>query len=449
MGYIPHTEGELQAMTRRIGVEHADDLLLGSVPRAYAFPEIDLPEPVSEMEIMAELREISEANADLQHVPCFLGAGAYYHFIPSVVDHVLSRSEFYTAYTPYQPEVSQGTLQAIFEYQSMICALTGMEVSNASHYDGATAMAEAVIMAISVSRGRRRKVVMSPAIHPEYRETVRTYTQGMGVTIAGDYWLANDIPALVDMVDGDTACLIVQNPDFFGRIHDLTGLAERVHAHKALLVVACDPISLGMLKPPGDYDADVALGEGQPLGNPISYGGPYVGFFACKKRYVRRMAGRLVGQTVDAEGKRGFVLTLATREQHIRRERATSNICTNQALNALAAAVYLAAMGKSGLAQVARLCYHKAHYAAKAIALLDGYDVDLTTPFFKEFVVRCPMPAAELNHLLYNYYGILGGYDLGQVYPEFEDHMLICVTEMNTRQEIDGLVEALEAISDD
>jgi glycine dehydrogenase subunit 1 len=401
------------------------------------------------MEIMAELREISEANADLQHLPCFLGAGAYYHFIPSVVDHVLSRSEFYTAYTPSQPEVSQGTLQAIFEYQSMICALTGMEVSNASHYDGATAMAEAVIMAISVSRGRRTKVVMSPAIHPEYRETVRTYTQGMGVTIAGDYWLANDIPALVDMVDGDTACLIVQNPDFLGRIHDLTGLAERVHAHKALLVVACDPISLGMLKPPGDYDADVALGEGQPLGNPISYGGPYVGFFACKKRYVRRMAGRLVGQTVDTEGKRGFVLTLATREQHIRRDRATSNICTNQALNALAAAVYLAAMGKSGLAQVARLCYHKAHYAAKAIALLDGYDVDLTTPFFKEFVVRCPMPAAELNHLLYNYYGILGGYELGQVYPELEDHMLICVTEMNTRQEIDGLVEALEGISDD
>ncbi|GAG36735.1 unnamed protein product, partial [marine sediment metagenome] len=211
----------------------------------------------------------------------------------------------------------------------------------------------------------------------------------------------------------------------------------------------CDPISLGMLKPPGDYDADVALGEGQPLGNPISYGGPYVGFFACKKRYVRRMAGRLVGQTVDVEGKRGFVLTLATREQHIRRERATSNICTNQALNALAAAVYLAAMGKSGLAQVARLCYHKAHYAAKAIALLDGYDIDLTTPFFKEFVVRCPMPAAELNHLLYNYYGILGGYDLGQIYPELEDHMLICVTEMNTRQEIDGLVEALEGISDD
>ena len=446
MGYIPHTEGELQAMTRRIGVEHADDLLLASVPQAHAFPEIDLPEPVSEMEIMAELREMSEANADLQHVPCFLGAGAYNHFIPSVVDHVLSRSEFYTAYTPYQPEVSQGTLQGIFEYQSMICALTGMEVSNASHYDGATAMAEAVIMAISVSRGRRTKVVMSPAIHPEYRETVRTYTQGMGVTISGDYWLANDMPALVDMVDGDTACLIVQNPDFLGRIHDLTGLAERVHAHKALLVVACDPISLGMLKPPGDYDADIALGEGQPLGNPISYGGPYVGFFACKKRYVRRMAGRLVGQTVDAEGKRGFVLTLATREQHIRRERATSNICTNQALNALAAAVYLAAMGKSGLAQVARLCYHKAHYAGKAIALLDGYDVDLTVPFFKEFIVRCPMPVSEMNHLLYDYYGILGGYDLGQVYSELEHHMLICVTEMNTKDQIDLLVEALEAM---
>ncbi|HUV94091.1 MAG TPA: aminomethyl-transferring glycine dehydrogenase subunit GcvPA [Anaerolineae bacterium] len=446
MGYLPHTEDELRAMLRRIGVEHADDLLLASVPRAYAFPEIDLPEPVSEMEIMTELREMSEANTDLQRVPCFLGAGAYHHFVPSVVDHVLGRSEFYTAYTPYQPEMSQGTLQAIFEYQSMICALTGMEVSNASHYDGATAMAEAVIMAISVWRGRRRKVVMSPTIHPEYRETVRTYTQGMDIAIIGDYSLGNDIPALVDMVDGDTACLIVQNPDFLGRILDLSGLAERVHAHKALLVVACDPISLGMLKPPGDYDADIALGEGQPLGNAISYGGPYIGFFTCKKRYVRRMAGRLVGQTVDAEGKRGFVLTLATREQHIRRERATSNICTNQALNALAAAVYLAAMGKSGLAQVARLCYHKAHYAANAIALLDGYDVDLAVPFFREFVVRCPIPVADLNQDLYESYGILGGYDLGQVYPELEDHMLISVTEMNTRQEIDELVEALEGI---
>jgi len=452
MNYIAHTDSERRAMLHRIGVEDADDLLLASVPRDFAFPPIDLPEPVSEMEIMAELREISERNVDLEHFPSFLGAGAYHHFIPSVVDHVLSRSEFYTAYTPYQPEMSQGTLQTIFEYQSMICALTGMEVSNASHYDGATAVAEAVIMAIGASRGRRRKVVLSPAIHPEYRETVRTYTQGMDVTIVGDVGflglnLHNDIPSLVRMVDDQTACLIVQNPDFFGRIIDLNGLAKQVHAHKALLVVVCDPISLGMLKPPGDYDADIAVGEGQPLGNPLNYGGPYLGFFTCKKKHVRRMAGRLVGQTVDVEGKRGFVLTLATREQHIRRQKATSNICTNQGLNALAAGVYLAALGKSGLAQVARLCYHKAHYAAQSIALLDDYDVDLSTPFFKEFVVRCPMPVKQVNDALYRYYNLIGGFDLGRISPELEDQMLVCVTEMNTRDQIDELIVALEEVA--
>jgi len=434
-------------MLDRIGVDDPDELLLASVPQAYAFPDIDLPEPVSEMEIMAELRQMSEANENLHQMVCFLGAGAYNHFLPSVVDHLVSRSEFYTAYTPYQAEMSQGTLQTIFEYQSMICALTGMEVSNASHYDGATAMAEAVIMAISASRGRRRKVVISPTVHPEYRETVRTYTQGMGASIVGDESLGNDLSALVDLLDDQTACLIVQNPDFLGRILDLSGLADQVHARKTLLVVACDPISLGMFKPPGEYDADIALGEGQPLGNPISYGGPYLGFLACKKKYVRRMAGRLVGQTVDVEGNRGYVLTLSTREQHIRRERATSNICTNQGLNALAAAVYLAAMGKRGLAQVARLCYHKAHYAASEIALLDGYDVDLSVPFFKEFVVRCPVPVATLNRTLYEFYGLLGGYDLGRVYPELEHHMLLCVTEMNTADQIDWLVEALEEIA--
>jgi len=408
MGYIPHTDAERREMLERIGVDDADGLLLASVPKAYAFPDIDLPEPLSEMEIMAELREMSGLNSHLHHVSCFLGAGAYNHFVPSVVDHVLSRSEFYTAYTPYQPEMSQGTLQAIFEYQSMICALTGMEVSNASHYDGATALAEAVIMAISASRGRRRKVVLSPAVHPEYRETVRTYTQGMEVRIVGDAFpqVAYDMDSLVDMLDDQTACLIVQNPNFFGRIHDLNGLAEQAHARKALLVVVCDPISLGMLKPPGDYGADI-------------------------------------------EGKRGFVLTLSTREQHIRRERATSNICTNQGLNALAAAVYLSALGKRGLETVAQLCYHKAHYAAQTIALLDGYDVNLTVPFFTEFVVRCPEPVALINDWLYRYYGILGGYDLGQADPDLEDCMLLCVTEMNTREQIDELVDALEAIGND
>jgi glycine dehydrogenase subunit 1 len=430
-------------MLAQIGVRDIEELF-ESIPAAYRFPEVRLPKPLSEMELMAELLEMSEANVDLQHSPCFLGAGAYAHFVPSVVDHVLGRSEFYTAYTPYQPEVSQGTLQSIFEYQTMICALTGMDVANASHYDGATAMAEAVIMALSIGRGRRRKVIMSPTVHPEYRATVRTYTKGMGVTFAGDEDLRSDSASLAKMVDDETACLIVQTPDFLGRIVDLSGLAEAAHAQHALLVVVCDPISLGLLRPPADFGADIALGEGQPLGNPLSFGGPYLGFFACKREYVHRTAGRLVGQTVDSRGNTGYVLTLSTREQHIRRERATSNICTNQGLNALAAAVYLAAMGKCGLRKVAHLCYHKAHYAANSIAKLEKYHVDQSRPFFKEFVVRCPMPVDELNENLLNVYGIVGGYDLGKAYPGLANHMLLCVTEMNPVQDIDALVEALE-----
>ena len=444
--YVPHTEEERQAMLTRIGVGSVQELFT-VIPPQCRFPEIHLPEPLSEMEVLRELSALAEMNADVEHMPSFLGAGAYHHFVPSVVDHVLRRSEFYTAYTPYQPEISQGTLQAIFEYQTMICALTGMEVSNASHYDGATAMAEAVIMAHSASRGRRSKVVLSPTIHPEYRETVRTYTQGMEMEIVGDERLERDLQDLVELVDKQTACLIVQTPDFLGRILDLEGIADAVHAKGALLVVACDPISLGLLRPPGDYGADIAIGEGQSLGNPLSFGGPYIGFFACRREHVRRMAGRLVGETVDSRGQRGYVLTLSTREQHIRRERATSNICTNQGLNALAAAVYLAALGKCGLEQVARLCYHKAHYAAQEIALLDGYEVDLRVPFFKEFVVQCPCPVSEVNKYLYHERDIIGGYDLGTVYPEMENCMLLCVTEMNTADEIGELVLALEEMA--
>jgi glycine dehydrogenase subunit 1 len=443
MTYVPHTDAERRAMLSRVGVESVEDLC-NDVPTGYRFPGIDLPEPLSELEVMAELREISETNADLQHNACFLGAGAYHHFIPSVVDHVISRSEFYTAYTPYQPEISQGTLQSIFEYQTMICELTGMDASNASHYDGATALAEAVIMALSVARGKRPKVVMAPSIHPEYRATARTYVQGMDVLVVGDERPENDLQALTAMVDEETACLVVQNPDFFGRIVDLTGVAEAVHARGALLAVVCNPIALGLLKPPGAFGADIVLGEGQPLGIPLSFGGPHLGFFTCRTEYVRRMAGRLVGETVDVDGTRGYVLTLATREQHIRRERATSNICTNQGLNTLAAAVYLAALGRCGLSQVARLCYHRAHYAAEEIAVLDGYAVDLTAPFFNEFVVQCPQPVSEINEILLDEYGIVGGYDLSRAYPELENQMLLCVTEMNSADEIDALAQALE-----
>jgi glycine dehydrogenase subunit 1 len=442
MPYIPHSEEDRKAMLAAIGVRSIDELFQ-DVPEHARFPELDLPAALSEMEVRWELETLAGADFTTADGPCFLGAGAYRHFVPAAVDAVLSRGEFYTAYTPYQPEVSQGTLQAIFEYQTMICDLTGMEVSNASHYDGATATAEAVIAAINVRRMKRRKVVVSRFVHPEYRAVVRTYTQGMGLTIVGDEPDTADVGALID---GDTACVIVQYPDFLGRAEDLSGLAEAAHAAKALLVVVTDPIALGMLKPPGEFGADIVVGEGQGMGAGLNYGGPYLGFFATRMDYVRKMAGRLVGQTVDAEGRRGFVLTLSTREQHIRRDKATSNICTNQGLVVLAAAVYMAALGKCGMRQVAELCYHRAHYAADQIDALEGYTVLRDKPFFKEFVVRCPRPVKEINDRLLDEWGILGGYDLGKVYPELKDHMLLSVTEMNPREEIDLLVGALQGI---
>jgi glycine dehydrogenase subunit 1 len=420
------------------------------VPAHVRFPELDLPSAVSEMEVRWELEALAGANVTAAGGPCFLGAGAYHHFVPAVVDAVLRRGEFFTAYTPYQPEVSQGTLQAIFEYQTMICALTGMEVSNASHYDGATATAEAVITAINVHRMKRRKIVVSPFVHPEYRAVVRTYTQGMGLTIVGDEareHARGEAAGLADTLDDNTACLIVQYPDFLGRFEDLTDLAKAAHAAGALLVVVADPIALGLLKPPGAFGADIVVGEGQGMGVGLNFGGPCLGFFATRRKYVRKMAGRLVGQTVDAEGKRGFVLTLSTREQHIRREKATSNICTNQGLIALATAVYMAALGRCGMRRVAELCYHRAHYAQQWIAAIDGFSAIDDKPFFKEFAVRCPRPVKEINDYLLDEWGIIGGYDLGKDYPHLQDHMLLCVTEMTPREEIDALMEALEEVT--
>ena len=445
MSYVPHTDADRADMLAAVGVERVEDLFHG-VPAACRFPDLVLPDPLSEMELMAELQAMSEENLDTGHFSCFLGAGSYNHYVPRIVDQIISRSEFYTAYTPYQPEISQGTLQSIFEYQSMICDLTGMDVANASHYDGATATAEAVIMALNVSRGKRKKVVLSPWLHPEYRQVVRTYTQGMGLEIVGDELDGggHGLDELAALVDKNTACLIVQNPNFLGQIQDLSSLADRVHAAGALLLVAVEPVSLGLLKPPGEMGADIVVGEGQGLGNGLNFGGPYLGFFACRQKDVRKMAGRLVGETVDTEGRRGFVLTLSTREQHIRRERATSNICTNQALCALAMAVHMAALGPVGLRKLAELCYHKAHYAAREIGALDGYEVLGDAPFFQEFVVRCPVPVADVNRYLLEEWGILGGYDLGRNYSHLENHMLICVTEVISREEIDLLVEALE-----
>ncbi len=430
-------------MLAAIGVQSIDELF-EAVPEFARFPELDLPPALSEMEVRWEMEMLADANLTADG-PCFLGAGAYRHFVPAVVDAVISRGEFYTAYTPYQPEVSQGTLQAIFEYQSMICALTGMDASNASHYDGATATAEAVITAINVHRMKRRKVILSPFVHPEHRAVVRTYTQGMGLTVVGDE--GTDAAGLMDLLDKETACVIVQYPDFLGRIEDLTSLAEAAHEVKALLIVVADPIALGLLTPPGAFGADIVVGEGQGMGAGLNFGGPYLGFFATRDKYVRKMAGRLVGQTVDTEGERGFVLTLSTREQHIRREKATSNICTNQGLIALAAAVYMAALGRCGMRQVAELCYHKAHYAQQRIVALEGFSPVDDVPFFKEFAVRCPHPAQEVNAHLLDEWGIIGGYDLGQAYAGWEDRMLLCVTEMNSREEIDVLVEALQEVA--
>jgi len=452
VSFIPNTDADRAEMLAAIGAQSVADLF-HDVPAEHRFPRLDLPAAASELEVLRELDALSRQNADCGAAPCFLGAGSYRHFIPSVVDYVISRSEFATAYTPYQPEISQGTLQAIFEYQSMIARLTGMEVSNASHYDGATATAEAVIMALNVAQGSRRRVVLSAGVHPHYREVVRTYTQGMRLEILGDD--EDKRPAeLARLCDATTGCVVVQNPDFFGRVvapADLAALAKSVHACGALLVVAVNPVSLGLLTPPGEAGADIAVGEGQSLGNTMSFGGPYLGFFAFRREHVRKSSGRIAGQTVDGTGRRGFVFTLSTREQHIRREKATSNICTNQSLNALAAAAYLAALGPRGLARVAELCWHKAHYAASRVGAVPGFRVD-GAEFFHEFAVSCPLAPAEINRRLFETHGIIGGYELGGDYPAArfparKDQMLFCCTEINTRDEIDLLARALEEVT--
>jgi glycine dehydrogenase subunit 1 len=435
-------------MLATIGVKSLDDLFK-DVPARHRFPKLDLPHALTEMEAASELAEIADSNENVHgDLISFLGAGAYNHYIPSVVDHILRRGEFYTAYTPYQPEISQGTLQAIFEYQSLIAALTGMEVSNASHYDGATAAAEAVNLAVAQFRGKRRKVVISPTVHPQYRAVIRTYTQGMELELAGDNAeadLESHPDDLASLIDDNTMLLIVQYPDFFGRVFDYTRLIEAAHGKGALVCVVANPTALALFKTPGDMDADVVVGDGQPLGIPMWYGGPSLGFFTLKKSYVHKMAGRLVGETVDTRGQRSYVLTLTAREQHIKRERATSNICTNEGLLALASAVYMSVLGRTGMRQVAELCYHKAHYAAQQLSKIKGMGLCFSEPFFHEFALCVNRPASEVNsHLLAH--DILGGYDLGQDYPALRNHLLIAVTEMNTKEDIDTLVEFLSEV---
>ncbi|NPA06545.1 MAG: aminomethyl-transferring glycine dehydrogenase subunit GcvPA [Chloroflexi bacterium] len=447
--YTPHTPEERQAMLRAIGVERIEDLFV-DVPAKYRYPKMNLPPAMTEMEATAQMQSLAEANEQVgKDLISFLGAGAYHHYVPAVVDHILRRGEFYTAYTPYQPEVSQGTLHAIFEYQSLMCALTGMEVANASMYDGATAVAEAVNMAYHVFRGKRPKAVLAPSLHPQYIATTLTYYghSDREVVIPEEGPTAEP-DVVLKYVDDRTSLVMVQYPDFFGRMYDFTELAQAVHERGALFGVAVNPMALGLFKAPGEMGADIVTAEGQPLGIPLSFGGPYLGVFATRKKYVRKIAGRLVGETVDSRGQRAYVLTLTAREQHIRRARATSNICTNNALMALAATVYLGLLGKQGLRQVAELNYHKAHYAAQRIAALEGYELAFpNTPFFNEFTVKTPVPASQILQALLDEFDILGGYDLGQDYPELDHHLLIAVTEMNTREQIDLLAEALNVIA--
>ncbi|MBI4552926.1 MAG: aminomethyl-transferring glycine dehydrogenase subunit GcvPA [Candidatus Latescibacteria bacterium] len=446
MTYIPNTDADREAMLRAIGIPSIQ-ALLSTVPREVRLTRpLRLPAALSEPELRDLMAELAGQNLDFDHAVSFVGGGMYDHFVPSAIRHLASRSEFLTSYTPYQPEVSQGTLQAIYEYQSMICELTGMDVANASMYDGASATAEGMLLARAAT-GRSR-VAVAGSVHPQYIETLRTYAHGPRLTIDlipcpnG----ALDPARLHDAVSDQTACVLVQHPNFFGGLEAVADIERITHAHGALLVMAVDPMSLGLLKPPGDYGADLAVGEGQGLGNQVSFGGPTVGFFAARQELIRRMPGRIAGKTVDTQGRRGFVLTLQAREQHIRREKATSNICTSQQLNALMATIYLSMMGKVGLRKVGELCLQKSHYAADQISQLPGFSLRFSIPFFKEFVVRTPVPPGRIVHELAKQ-RLLAGIDLGW-FPSLnvDDCLLVAVTERRTKPQIDRFVEALGAL---
>ncbi len=443
MPYFPNTEADRQEMLKAIGAGSVDELFAMVPSELRMKQKLCVPPGLGELELTAHVAALAAQNTSAGQAVCFLGGGSYDHFIPAVVDMVSSRSEFYTAYTPYQAEASQGSLQAFFEYQTLIAELTGMDVSNASMYDGGSAAAEAVLMALHQT-GRKR-VVTTEGVHPEYRQVLATYLANMGIEIvtlkaAGG---AVAIAELAAAVNDQTACVLVQHPNFFGCLEQVEQVAEIAHKNGALFVVAVDPISLGILKRPGDYGADIVVAEGQSLGNPMAFGGPYLGILACREQFVRRMPGRLVGQTVDRNGNRCWVLTLQTREQHIRREKATSNICTNQGLYALRATVYLSLMGPAGMNDVANLCLQKAHYAAEKLAAVPGLSLAFQQPTFKEFVVRVKdRPVADVVEKALQQ-GIFAGVPLGTWYPELADCLLVAVTEKRTKEEIDRLAAAL------
>jgi glycine dehydrogenase subunit 1 len=443
LSYVLNTAEDQRAMLARIGVQSVGELF-EAIPEAVRLPGLlHLPPALSEMELQRHVRELAGRNQPADTTVCFLGGGSYDHFIPAVVDAVAGRSEYYTAYTPYQAEASQGSLQAFFEYQTLICQLTGLDVANASLYDGGSAVAEAVLMALSINP-RRHKVLVAQSVHAEYRQTLLTYLANLEAQVTTlptpDGYLNPD--DLKRALDDQTVAVVVQHPNFFGGLEEAEALAALARGRGALFIVSFDPISLGLLQRPGHYGADIAVAEGQCLGNPMAYGGPYLGILACRAEHVRKMPGRLVGQTVDRQGQRCFVLTLQTREQHIRRERATSNICTNQGLLALRAAVYLAALGPGGLKETAELCTRKAHYAADQLTRIPGLGLRFGRPFFKEFTVRVrgDVPAL-LERLLAE--GYHAGLHLGRWYPELNDCLSVAVTEQRTRSEIDALAAVI------
>jgi glycine dehydrogenase subunit 1 len=446
--YIPNSPEERALMLRTIGLTSAEELF-DSIPAEVRLRDhLNTPAAISEMELLAGFESMAARNRAARR-PSFLGAGAYSHYSPTIVDHLIQRSEFFTAYTPYQPEISQGTLQAIFEFQTLVCQLTGMDVANASMYDGSTALAEAVLMAERITR--RKKVITSAAVHPEYLEVVDTYVQHYGIELQrleiDSSTGLTSIDAL-GALDDQTAALVIQSPNFFGCIEDARALADKAHAVGALLIIAItESISLGLLRSPGACDADIVVAEGQSFGVPLSFGGPYVGLFATRDKYARQIPGRLVGEAFDKQGRRGFVLTLATREQHIRREKATSNICTNEGLIALAATIYMETMGRRGIQEVAMQCAQKAAYAARRIAELEGFSLPYSAPRFNEFVVRAPVAARTLLSRLAQEQNITGGLALSRYYADRPNDFLVCVTETNSRAEIDALVEGLRDLS--
>lgn len=453
--YILNTAEQQQEMLAVIGLNSKEELFADIPPPLRLQRALDLPPALAEMDLAMHMRRLAAMNGSLDDLVCFLGAGAYDHFIPAAVKSLVSRQEFYTAYTPYQPEISQGTLQAIFEYQSMICILTGMDLANASMYDGASALAEAALMACQYTR--RHHLLVAANIHPESREVLETYTCGSGQTIGT---IIHDGPAgsspsgRIDLkalaaqlkLSDETAAVILQNPNFFGVVEDIRAVAELAHAHKALLIVSSDPIALGLLEAPGKLGADIVIGEGQSLGNSLNFGGPYLGFFAAGQDLMRRMPGRIVGETTDANGRRCFVLTIQTREQHIRRDKATSNICTNEALNALAAAIYLSLAGPEGLRSAAGLSLQKAHYLRQCLLQLPGFGPAFSGPFFKEFTVRFSGNLVVLNQRLLEK-GFIGGLELSRFFPGLPGVWLLAVTEKRTREEIDRFVAAVAQIN--